>query len=573
MKYIIRYNIKLFIQVALRKGIDNDWFQHLDYFAVDLNEEYSALFGGVLEEQTKFIEHCIRAVLKLYQRLPNPPDKIVIVGHSIGGKIAQKLLSSPDSAALINTVIALASPMDKPVLNLDIYIDSFYQSIDDYWMKNRQLPERSNNSCGSKQRRIALNREESRLLDNTLLVTIGGGNRDLMVHSGLTNSKFSDLHVMTTEMSKVWVEADHLCIVWCLQSVLVVNRFLYSIIAPTKHKGPNSKGLRFLDDKAVRLAKAEQYFLGLSPLKDNKESLKDIETPEKAEWFEDNRKIFTEKFKLGINRTRIQMIRLIDNVLYHTVRVDVINHETDDWIFGCAAVETTGKSRFCSRASSLSKDYFSKVPSELPDRYHLHINLQELKKQNPKWTHVLLRFAPTREPFQFTVDIHNPSDRQLNVVMPKWYSFSAFEILSDSLLGAIHYQLNVTGLDETHEALEMILTPKHCTKHKTVAKVCIPWSGGGFDRFHHFPNGENFVIWTPKSRPLNYNTTENPIVVDLLLDPSCRYSISVRQSLGQMLARIVQQFSHWLPAHLIAVICLSLKHQISLTPIGEKFKW
>lgn len=195
--------------VALRKGIDNDWFHHLDYFAVDLNEEYSALFGGVLEDQTRYIEHCIRAILKLYQRLPNPPKQIVIVGHSIGGKIAQKLLASPETAHLVNTVIVLASPMDKPVLNWDHLIDSFYNSIDEYWTENRQILDPLNNSCGI-QRRAALNRKESRILDDKLLITIGGGNRDLLVHSGLTDSKFSDLHVMTTNIPKVYVEADHL---------------------------------------------------------------------------------------------------------------------------------------------------------------------------------------------------------------------------------------------------------------------------------------------------------------------------------------------------------------------------
>ena len=362
-------------------------------------------------------------------------------------------------------------------------------------------------------------------------------------------------------------------VVWCLQLVLVVNRFLYSIISPTEYKGPKSKGLGFMIDKAARLERAEQHFLGLPMLQEEREKLKRIESPnENTDWVEDNRKIFTEKFKTGINRTRIQMIRLVDNVLYHTVRVDVINQENDDWIFGCEAVEATGKSRFCSRAMPLSKDFISKIPSELPDRYHLHINLNELKKQNPKWTHVLLRFESTREPFQFTVDIHNPSDRQLKVIMPKWYSFSTVDILSDSLLGAIHYQLNITELDETHQALEIVATPKYCKKHQTLSRICVPWTDG-FARFHLFSNDENLIVWTPKSRPLNYNTSANPIVVELLLDPSCRYSISVRQSFNQMLARIVQQFSHWLPAHLIAIICLSFKHQLSLTPNGEKFKW
>lgn len=296
-----------------------------------------------------------------------------------------------------------------------------------------------------------------------------------------------------------------------------------------------------------------------------------MESPEDADWFEDNRKIFTEKFKTGINRTRIQMVRLIDNIFHHTIRVDSINQETDDWIFGCEAIETNGKSRYCSKAFPISKDYIQRIPSELPDRIHLHLNLQELKQKNPKWTHVILRFAPTREPFQYTIDIHNPSDRQIRLAMPKWYSFSKQQVIEDSLLGATHYQLNITGIEETHQALELLLTPHHCSKHRTVAKICIPWAGG-FERYHQFIDDENLIVWSPKSRPLNYNTTENAVIVELFLDPSCRYSLIIRQSFSQMVARIVQQFSHWLPAHLVAILCLSIKHQISLTPKGEKFK-
>ncbi|KAG5671431.1 hypothetical protein PVAND_001627 [Polypedilum vanderplanki] len=558
--------------VALRKGIDNDWFHHLDYFTVDLNEEYSALFGGVLEEQAKFIEHAIRAILKLYERLKFPPKKLIVIGHSIGGKLVQKLLTSPDTANLINSVITLASPMDKPVLNWDLYINNFYQSIDNYWMENRQIIENSNNnSCGSNCRPSALTTidDQKKLLDDKLLITIGGGSKDLLVHSGLTDSKFSDLHVMSTAMSKVWVESDHLCIVWCLQLVLVVNRFLYSIIAPVKYKGSNSKGLSFIEDKTTRLAKAEYHFLGMKSNFDSGK-MKKLESPIQAEWFEDNRRIFTEKFKNGINKTRIQMIRLIDNILHRAVKIDVINQETKDWVFGCEAAEITGMSRYCSNAVSLS-NYTVMIPSELPDRVSLSLNLHELKLKNPKWTHVLLKFAPTREPFQFTIDIHNPSDREIKIAMPKWYSFGKINVLDDTLLGASHYQLQISGLEETHQALELILTPKHCTKHQTMAKVCVPWTKG-FDRYHSFSDDDKMIIWTPESRPLNYNTTQNSLTVDLLLDSDCRYSIAIRQSLGQMLSKIVQQFSHWLPAHLVAILCLSLKHQLTVTPKGEKFK-
>lgn len=37
-------------------------------------------------------------------------------------------------------------------------------------------------------------------------------------------------------------------------------------------------------------------------------------------------------------------------------------------------------------------------------------------------------------------------------------------------------------------------------------------------------------------------------------------------------ARIVQQFSHWIPAHLAAILLLAFRHQINLTPKTEVFK-
>ena len=58
----------------------------------------------------------------------------------------------------------------------------------------------------------------------------------------------------------MWLSTDHLCAVWCLQLVLVVNRFLYSIIEPTKQKGTASLGQMFIEDKMKRLEKAEYIF-------------------------------------------------------------------------------------------------------------------------------------------------------------------------------------------------------------------------------------------------------------------------------------------------------------------------
>lgn len=80
------------------------------------------------------------------------------------------------------------------------------------------------------------------------------------------------------------------------------------------------------------------------------------------------------------------------------------------------------------------------------------------------------------------------------------------------------------------------------------------------------------AVYSPTSKPGKYNSTVNPITVDLYLDPSCRYTIDIKHSFSQSVARIVQLFTHWLPAHLVAVLLLTLKHQMSLTPKDEEFK-
>lgn len=237
--------------VALRKGIANHWNAHLDYFAVDLNEEYSALYGGVLEEQTEFVARCVVQVLELYRGLKNRPRQLVVVGHSIGGKIAQALLLHPEVAGAINTIITLASPMDRPAINLDMHIHKFYRNVNEQWQMNR-----SNRS----QMATLTVTEETKALDDKLLITIGGGSRDVLVHAGLTASPFSDVHAEATSIPNVWLSTDHRCSAWCKELVLVVNRFLYGILQPVHKSLVHGEGHQFVAEKRMRLERAKQLF-------------------------------------------------------------------------------------------------------------------------------------------------------------------------------------------------------------------------------------------------------------------------------------------------------------------------
>ena len=77
--------VRSLASVAYRMG--DEQRKTLDYFSIDFNEELSALFGGVLEQQTEFVRHSIETILGLYKS----HRTIILVGNSIGGLLSRSL--------------------------------------------------------------------------------------------------------------------------------------------------------------------------------------------------------------------------------------------------------------------------------------------------------------------------------------------------------------------------------------------------------------------------------------------------------------------------------------------------
>ena len=67
---------------SYRKALDSRKHFHLDFFTIDFNEEFSALYGGVLEQQTSFAIDCITRILTLYKS-SNQHKSLVLIGHSM----------------------------------------------------------------------------------------------------------------------------------------------------------------------------------------------------------------------------------------------------------------------------------------------------------------------------------------------------------------------------------------------------------------------------------------------------------------------------------------------------------
>lgn len=130
--------------------------------------------------------------------------------------------------------------------------------------------------------------------------------------------------------------------------------------------------------------------------------------------------------------------------------------------------------------------YTRKLPSQRFSRKTLSLDLHKILTDNPDWTHVILVLHPTKATMQLNIDIFDPNDRLITVQMPNWYSYSEKTVLETTVSNANSYRVQIPGLDESYQALELRLQPTcRREKHHAVAKVCVPWLKG-FERFHVF---------------------------------------------------------------------------------------
>lgn len=200
--------VRSLASVALRKAHEHpEAGIHLDYYTIDYDEELSALYGGYMYHQKSFLKHCIRTIASLYRQ----PSPIVLIGHSMGGKLAQSVLTNAEISQHINAIISISTPLDQPVLNLDAHLGRFYLETHEQLSRTRTATQPSimTNVCQSLHQKppseqSMANQDLSAKLDNVLLISTGGGNRDLLVQAGLTTSQFNDLHAMVRNYIKVF---------------------------------------------------------------------------------------------------------------------------------------------------------------------------------------------------------------------------------------------------------------------------------------------------------------------------------------------------------------------------------
>ncbi|XP_049382837.1 uncharacterized protein LOC125847215 isoform X1 [Solanum stenotomum] len=232
--------------LTLREGVDFDvtstplpyqYTSMLDWFAVDLEGEHSAMDGRILEEHTDYVVYAIHRILDHYKESHDarvkegaavsrsPPRSVILVGHSMGGFVARAAIVHPHlRKSAVETVLTLSSPHQSPPLALQPSLGQYYARVNHEWRKGYEVQTSSSGHHLSDP-----------LLSHVVVVSISGGYHDYQVRSNLQSldgivPPTHGFMISSTSMKNVWLSMEHQVILWCNQLVVQVSHTLLSLI-------------------------------------------------------------------------------------------------------------------------------------------------------------------------------------------------------------------------------------------------------------------------------------------------------------------------------------------------------
>ncbi|XP_048495141.1 uncharacterized protein LOC104883248 isoform X3 [Beta vulgaris subsp. vulgaris] len=219
--------------------LPNQYASMLDWFAVDLEGEHSAMDGQILEEHTEYVVYAIHRILDQYKETfdartkegaavsTNLPRSVILVGHSMGGFVARAAVVHPQlRKSAVETVVTLSSPHQSPPVTLQPSLGYYYTSVNQKWQEGYHIQVPHAQSYASHP-----------TLSHVVMISISGGINDYQVRSKLESldgivPPTHGFMISSTEMKNVWLSMEHQAILWCNQLVVQVSHTLLSLVDP-----------------------------------------------------------------------------------------------------------------------------------------------------------------------------------------------------------------------------------------------------------------------------------------------------------------------------------------------------
>lgn len=517
--------------VALRKSLSGNTAFHFDYFTVDLNDEFSGLYGPLLYDQLEYVNHSFYRIFELYKD-SQKPHSIILIGHSMGGVIAHKLVSQLPDTNMVPVLITLASPLARSPLVLDYHLQTFYDVLND---------------------------EAS---STTTIINLSGGYKDFLVPTFLTRMK-NVLHfnLVTSNIPMMWIQNDHVQILWCKQLILTLTRALFDSVDPKTNFLSNDSLYRDLvfnhhlsHHSGIKVKNFRQY----------SEVLK---LDFRGRWIENLSKQYTIENLRGLRESHWYMVKITPLPGHDILNILALNLDIVNWVYACNANFQRGPARVCREAYQLT--HLSEiVPSIKYKRRFIQLNLRQLHKNNSELTHIVFRSLPTNEPVVFHVDIHSQTHRDVTIDLPKWWTTTRQVIFDSTAEKALNLKILIPDLQHVIQYYDLFVEPQRCFKDNHHASITLvsPWADE--DRHAFFTSEEKrpFDLRLCSSKPGNYS---NVPFVKFILDPACTYKISVKFSVIGTLGQIARFYTPLLLTYVAVVILLALRYQLSSLKQGN----
>ncbi|RZC51018.1 hypothetical protein C5167_019441 [Papaver somniferum] len=217
--------------------LPNQYSSMLDWFAVDLEGEHSAMDGRILEEHTEYVVYAIHRILDQYKESREArskegaettgslPRSVILVGHSMGGFVARAAVVHPHlRKGTVQTVLTLSSPHQSPPAALQPSLGHYYSYINKEWREGYEVQATHGGRLLPKS-----------TLSDVVVVSISGGIHDYQVRPKLESldgivPSTHGFTIGTMGMRNVWVSMEHQAILWCNQVVVQVSHTLLTMI-------------------------------------------------------------------------------------------------------------------------------------------------------------------------------------------------------------------------------------------------------------------------------------------------------------------------------------------------------
>ncbi|KAH9562192.1 hypothetical protein CY35_05G059400 [Sphagnum magellanicum] len=214
--------------------VEGQYANHLDWFAIDLEGEQSAMDSRILEEHAEYVVQAVHQILDRYRNSMGMrsqqnedkgkilPTSVILVGHSMGGFVARAAVVHPNlMKGAVETILTLSSPHRSPPLAVQPSFGRFFSRVNAAWV-NGYKP-------------VKGRRWMKPPLTNVVVVSVTGGAQDYQIRSRMASldgivPSTNGMTISSTGIVNVFMSMEHQAIVWCNEFVVKMSHTLLQLI-------------------------------------------------------------------------------------------------------------------------------------------------------------------------------------------------------------------------------------------------------------------------------------------------------------------------------------------------------